>query len=442
LNAFLLFMLRLLKGRRKTLWILLGCAIAIVLLLTFWREREPEYKGRSLSQWIALLDGGYGNDPDIWLTDAQRAVRAIGTNGLPFLVKWLNYRERPWRTRLDSLCNKLPDTVANPLSRLIVDGGAQRQRAAFTALCFLGADARPAIPALTNLLSGQPQLADTCMFVLVQLGDEGLPPVLCVLTNRANPARFSAVMALEYSGAKYTFNQGIAEILSSCLEDTNSDVACQAAALLCSHQVNQERALRTFVEALESNDKQRKHNAVSILSTVLYTFSSTNLIQLLQDTNSVLSPHAARALGGKFDSKNTPPEIVLSALTNSLRDPRPLVRSYAADAVGRFREAAEPAAPALLDLWDDPDNAVRQSATNAFYELPSYSFLRVLGPWPIGMSQEQADMWIRRYGLPRSTALTKLLDNPDPRIRQMATNAVQKLTIARDQNQTAENPSH
>src|SRR6266496_4579891 len=189
-------MLQLLKLRRRKLWILLGCAIAAILILTLWREREPHYDGRSLSQWIALLNGGYAKDPDISQRDAEQAVRSIGTNGLPFLIKLLNYREAPWHTRLDSLCNKLPENVAHPLSRLVLHGGKERQQDAFSTLCVLGADAKPAIPALTNLFVNQPPLADQCMAVLVHIGDEGLSPVLCVLTNSANPVRASALSAL------------------------------------------------------------------------------------------------------------------------------------------------------------------------------------------------------------------------------------------------------
>jgi HEAT repeat protein len=113
------------------------------------------------------------------------------------------------------------------------------------------------------------------------------------------------------------------------------------------------------------------------------------------------------------DDRVVLPDTVLPALTNALNDLRPVVRSYATAAVGHFREAAEPVAPALLDLWTDPDELVRQSATNAFFDLPSYYILK--GYWlaPI-----------------RTASLTHLLDNPDPRIREMATNAFQKLKLS------------
>jgi len=46
------------------------------------REREPEYGGKRLSEWVTTRN-----------TDAERdqAIRAIGTNALPCLVKWISF---------------------------------------------------------------------------------------------------------------------------------------------------------------------------------------------------------------------------------------------------------------------------------------------------------------------------------------------------------------
>jgi HEAT repeat protein len=197
------------------------------------------------------------------------------------------------------------------------------------------------------------------------------------------------------------------------------------------------------VVAVEGKDKHRKSMAVGFLPDVLRRFDATNLVQFLQDTNSPLSPYAALALGYKFEPQNMLPPSVLTALTDSLGDPRPLVRCSAADALGRLRESAEPAAPALLDLWTDPDQSVRVSATNAFFELPFYSLLRQSRPAPWGMSQEQAEMYERRYGIRASSfAGSKLLDHSDIRIREMATNALRKLSGSNVVNQAAENAGY
>src|SRR6266498_4012788 len=95
------------SGRRRKLWFLLGCAIAAVLLLTLWHEREPRYNGRSLSQWAALLDP-VDRDEVERAQQADVAIRQIGTNGLPLLLRWIQYQERPWRTRTANFVGRLP----------------------------------------------------------------------------------------------------------------------------------------------------------------------------------------------------------------------------------------------------------------------------------------------------------------------------------------------
>src|SRR5882672_9231349 len=122
------------NGRwRRKLWVLLGCAIAVVLILTLWREREPRFEDHSLFEWIAISEHP-DRDIDYSKKDAEEAIHHIGTNAIPFLIKCIQYRERPWQTHLGALCSKLPEKLAEPLSGLIAGHGAQRQEAAFSGL--------------------------------------------------------------------------------------------------------------------------------------------------------------------------------------------------------------------------------------------------------------------------------------------------------------------
>jgi hypothetical protein len=430
------------KGRwRRKLWILLGCAIALILITTLLREREPRYEDHSLLEWIAIADHG-DKDNEYSERDAQEAVRHIGTNAIPFLIKCIEYRERPWQTRLGALCYKLPGKFADPLSNLVEGHGAQRQLAAFSGLYILGPDARPAIPALTNLLT-QPPLVDYCMHVLTQIGGDGLTAVLNVLTNQASPFRRAAIGSLVGLDTNRPLDQIVVSTLTNCLADTNRELAFYASQILCRHNSEKELAMKTLVDALASADKKLRSSAISHLRISLrLDYSVPALVQFLQDTNSPLSPYSAGVLGESARDGAQLPTLVLPALTNSLHDPRPLVRSYAVSALCDFGRAAESAAPALLDLWDDPDQSVRQFATNAFFELSRYYVLKTDSQLPpTGMSREQAEMYERRYGIriSSSSGLTNLLDHPDPRIREMATNAFRKLSATNIVNQATEN---
>ena len=64
------------------------------LVVMFWPEKEkpePVYKGRKLSEWVVGLgyDHVYRRDAE---AGATYAVDAIGTNGIPYYLDWLQYK--------------------------------------------------------------------------------------------------------------------------------------------------------------------------------------------------------------------------------------------------------------------------------------------------------------------------------------------------------------
>jgi FPC/CPF motif-containing protein YcgG len=133
------------------------------------------------------------------------------------------------------------------------------------------------------------------------------------------------------------------------------------------------------------------------------------------------------------------PDTVRPALIGSLRDPRTLVRKHAAVAIGNLREDAEPAVSSLLDLWNDPDDAVRQDSTNALYQIPAYTVLKDVTVLDSISTEPARTKWIQRYMTDTpGPQLTQLLQHRDTRIREMATNAVQKLRNSLDGNHAAE----
>jgi len=60
--------------------------------------KEPAYQGRTLSQWISVYFSGYsGYSPHATLEEenaAEQAIRTMGTNTFPVLIKWLS-EDRP-----------------------------------------------------------------------------------------------------------------------------------------------------------------------------------------------------------------------------------------------------------------------------------------------------------------------------------------------------------
>jgi hypothetical protein len=432
------------KGRwRKKHWILLGCGIALVLIVILLPERQPQFDGRSLSQWIAILDG---SDPEISTQQADLAIRSIGSNGVPFYLTWLQYQEPPWRTRLANQAGRLPGKFGDAAENLVLGRGRQRQRAAFTALCTLGPDAKPALPFLTQQLAGpNPWMSVTAMTLIGHMHDVGLPTLLTILTNGSPTAlRSLAIDTLGAQWTQFTATNVVQSAVTACLDDPDREVAFNAAGILCIHKIAQDRAIRVFAEALESNNRKLRQSASSSMWLILRrSFSPAQLVQYLQDTNSPLSEYAAYTLGQMVIVNAELPENVLPALTNSLHDPRPKVRLSAASALAYFKSAPEIVGPPLLDAWDDPDYSVRRAATNAFFDMPPYNALKTYPQFSSGMSQQQADIYAKRYGLkPNTPELTRILTNSDARIRAMATNALQKLRANISQNSGSDDSSN
>src|SRR4051812_12829515 len=69
--------------KRRVVRIVLTGVVVVAAVVLLWPrgEREPEYQGKKLSEWIG--DEGNPRQAD--------AVRHIGTNALPFLIGWIRY---------------------------------------------------------------------------------------------------------------------------------------------------------------------------------------------------------------------------------------------------------------------------------------------------------------------------------------------------------------
>ena len=131
--------------------ILVACAVVGLVVATFWpAEKEPEYQGKKLSEWIiayTLL-----SDPN---TPAANALRHIGTNALPLLVKWVGFQNPAWRSNLLAAYAKLPVPLQNSSAKnwLTQDAKETRAWAATGAFRIIGRDALSAVSSLAPFLN-------------------------------------------------------------------------------------------------------------------------------------------------------------------------------------------------------------------------------------------------------------------------------------------------
>jgi HEAT repeat protein len=140
-------------------------ALLIVLLggVAWWllRPSEPSYQGKSLSAWLGdyLL-------PNAGASDADDAVRHIGTNAIPTLLRMLRAKDSPLKTKSIKLLGR-----QNLLKIKITPANFKNfeARLAFRAL---GESASNAVPELLQIYAEKISLDSQCQ-TIGALGDIG-----------------------------------------------------------------------------------------------------------------------------------------------------------------------------------------------------------------------------------------------------------------------------
>ncbi len=200
--------------KRRIVFVVLGaCALFAVAVIAFWPgEKEPEYQGKKLSEWCeirAMTDGTSDQ------SESAKAIRHIGTNALPFLMRWIGYDGftlRPLRNKL---------SIHFPVLRYHQNLSAKEKRhlelRTYASFAFrdLGDMAKPVVPQLTRLFY-EPKIssgATAAAVALAQLANSGLPtfPILREALTNANPnIRLRAVQSLFFiEGHRRAVNRAV-----------------------------------------------------------------------------------------------------------------------------------------------------------------------------------------------------------------------------------------
>ncbi len=199
-------------------------AVAALLLWAFlWpREHETSYEGRTLSEWLIVYTD---NRP---LRDqAANAVHHIGTNALPLLVKWMSYKMPKWRkTVAGAVALNATSPARRRFLRSVAGLDALRAEVAVAGFEILGPEAAPAVPALTNLLGDWDWRSranfERATIALKYMGNAGLTPLVCFVTNRNAPTeyRWAAASRIEAPITGWdTHANWAVPVLIGCLDD-------------------------------------------------------------------------------------------------------------------------------------------------------------------------------------------------------------------------------
>ncbi len=188
----------------------------LCVLAAIAADEEPSYNGRLLSQWLGdVVLNARSTGPEPY----GEAIRAMGTNAIPTLLKWISY-ERP-------ISQQSADAPATDVHLGAVRNRpltpAERAERSPNAFGSLGTTARPAIPELTRLAraSSDPERAHRCAGALGCIGREAIPSLISLVTNSPPWTRWYAIGELECFASGQVAAQ-VVPALIRCLDDTNT----------------------------------------------------------------------------------------------------------------------------------------------------------------------------------------------------------------------------
>lgn len=277
---------------RSLLANLLFCGCVALASLYVWKVwsggRQPYYHGRSLSHWVKMYANGDQS--------AGTAIREIGTNGIPALVRMLHAKDSAPRIALYRFLQWLhaPEFDLN--------SAIQQQLLACAAFEALGASGKSAIPELTPLACDTNIFCAGCV-ALAAMGPEGVATLSELLTNGSPVVRCAVVAGL---GKVRNDASLAATALATAAGDPNQGVRWMAACSL---------------------GNMATEPAVAVPA----------LINLAKDPSRAVRASALEALGQLGKAAKPGMEIICRA-TN---DPDSLIRAAAVSSLGKIQQSGE-----------------------------------------------------------------------------------------------------
>jgi HEAT repeat protein len=269
---------------RKRVHIVLAVPLVAIVGATVWRvlcppAREPVYEGKRLSFW--LREAGAQNrafslvsdEASNRVTSARAAVRQIGTNGIPTLLRLLAKKDSFAVGKLVDFWDRhrysLPAWVRYP-------GWYRNQAAALNADAVIGfeilrADAQQAVPALIRLyeqnVSPQSQAATSrSLNALGPAAQRLAVPVFSRAAGSSNVVeRNAAVWALSEVDAERADPKQVLPALIKALGDTNFVIRIVAARSLARFGTNAADAVPALLRLLSDPNPRVRPDATNAL---------------------------------------------------------------------------------------------------------------------------------------------------------------------------------
>jgi hypothetical protein len=244
--------------KRKRLLLIGALAAVMAGVFLCWPRgpKEPVYEGRKLTAWI----NDAGSSTNAAIRDrGQEAIKAIGTNALPFLLKRFS---EPVSSRFDPFSAWAHD---HHFPFLEIDVGAYRFRRTISGLYMLGPDIAPALPALSEFFD-DPQRGQYLPYLFAYCGDASIPHARAAMnsTNRttAGHGMLAISMMMRKTGA-------VTHLVLEGMQSPHVEVRREAAKALGDASSQPEEVVTALVNGLKDPDPlivQNSSNSLAHLS--------------------------------------------------------------------------------------------------------------------------------------------------------------------------------
>ena len=398
----------------KSWWLVLGALVLMAAWMIFTLQREPHSQGNSLSQWFALLREGR--------PEARLALRAMGPESIPFLVRQANAKEwlPPWRIR-----RRLPTRLMDGIERR--NHQPMEAVVRLIALRDLGVDVRPAmIPLIRGGNSQSPSVSDTSTRLFHDLHEDELPAFFQAIATgneliRSHWATLVGVSADPVNRKVYDFfrrdesarvrrtavaylpinstnrfwlaplvraslkdpsplvqsraaitlayaDESLDEVIETARSILNSSDGYEAAFALAAIGPRAVKAIPQLIQRLRSEEVTRPLREAPSSAMALSAIGPAALPALLQELRATNGSSRLSAAIAIRNMKNAPHEVV-SPLLECLKSSRIELRIVAAMTLGGLGERSQEVKTALESCLDSDDIYVRSDALRLLRQL-------------------------------------------------------------------------
>jgi len=288
-----------------------------VLIWQAQRQQEPVYHGKPLSFWLEGYDiGNYnhthpkGPSPPTY-DEANDAIRQIGTNAIPNLLRMLQQPDSKLKTTIIGLLEK-QHLIKSPF------GYASRNFKAYHSFVVLGSRASNAVPRLIEIFDRDhsafcQQAVPAILGHIGPAASQATPTLLWGMTHTNGIVRGNSIFALRQI---YPDPKLVLPALIRSLNDPETRVRAQAVCSLGALGEDAQAAVPTLLELWRKEPQSPPRNLIMSLDggivssswgTNAFPFNAPDVVSLTRDALRYIDPEAATKAGIKNNGERSDP---------------------------------------------------------------------------------------------------------------------------------------